>query len=623
VPPGGAVPAGACVDGSDAGETLVGPRVASVLRGGGGDDVLVARAGVTVMEGGPGRDTFRAEGGFAIIRLPREDVVPGEEIHCGLADEVWLDTPLSPAQLDAAGVVLDDCFDAAACEVPDDGFDVGCHGGDSRLRVADLGTLPSHALLKHGLDLGFAAVYGSGFGQCSTSADCYAIGLDVCRNAYGSIPVPPAKGACYPSDFDGLEGPLAEWCRDPFWARARYDEVRGMLDADGRRLVIPVVVWLVRAAAATDGGGCTLAGHEGPPSLADWHDSFTQTMASSAALYAEWGLAFDYAFRRVDVPADSPFVADPDTDACRVQLAYKTGTGGANAERTIKKLLEAYPNAYRTGQVNVYLSDTAPTGFGTGAGVSWSDPAKFIILWGNAGALSHEMGHEIGLGHPYSKNVSASGTEPEESESRDSWVRRPLPDPAADRLHACGNDGGCTGLDAPAGVCRKAPGAVLGFCQNLKKDCAENGDGICDTPWDATPCFQGIDPRLLDACSSDDDCHKADSFRGTSYLTGCASGRCRPVGCTSNADCGGDSWCAAGYCVNHKDGVEACCDLHTDRRPGFVHDACFERRPDGTVVSVPGVGTATTWPLRENVMGYHTRSVRSPATRARCSRARA
>jgi hypothetical protein len=344
---------------------------------------------------------------------------------------------------------------------------------------------------------------------------------------------------------------------------------------------------------------------EAPPSLAAWHDSFTKAMASTTSLFATWGIGFDYAFRRLDVPADSPFLVDPDDDSCRVQLAHSPGTDDVNAARTIGALLTAYPNAYRPGQVNVYLSDVPPTGQGNGSGVSWSSPVKFIVLNGSAGALAHEIGHEIGLGHPYSNNLAASGTDPDEAESRDSWTRRPFPDPTTNRLAVCNSDAFCNGVDAPAGVCRKAPAAIFGFCQNLKKDCAENGDGICDTPWDATPCFQGIGPRLLDSCTDDDDCHATSTFRGTSYLTECVSGRCREVQCAGNADCGGDSWCAAGNCVNHKDGFESCCDLHTDRRTGFVHNACWERRPNGSVISVPGVGSSTTWPFLQNVMGYH------------------
>jgi hypothetical protein len=72
----------------------------------------------------------------------------------------------------------------------------------------------------------------------------------------------------------------------------------------------------------------------------------------------------------------------------------------------------------------------------------------------------------------------------------------------------------------------------------------------------------------------------------------------------TNADCDGDSWCAGGHCINHKEGVDACCELHTDRRSGFVHNALSQ--PDDDVVPSPGVGNATTWPIFANVMTYHT-----------------
>ena len=53
---------GGCAVGTDGPERLVGHRTASVLRAGGGNDTLIARAGVTVMDGGPGADRFEAAG---------------------------------------------------------------------------------------------------------------------------------------------------------------------------------------------------------------------------------------------------------------------------------------------------------------------------------------------------------------------------------------------------------------------------------------------------------------------------------------------------------------------------------------------------------------------------------
>jgi hypothetical protein len=327
---------------------------------------------------------------------------------------------------------------------------------------------------------------------------------------------------------------------------------------------------------------------------------------SSMSLYAKWGLVFDHQFKVVTVPSDSDFVADAEDDRCRVKLVHSADEGDADENRTIEKLLEQFPAYYRTGHVNVYLTDVAPAGSGAGTGVAWSSPVPFIILRETAGAFAHEIGHRIGLGHPYSNNVVAAGVEPGEAESRDSWNNRPFPDPTNNRLAVCSSDAVCNGADAPAGDCRKAPEAIFGYCRNLKLDCAEDGDHVCDTPWDAIPCFQGVGSNEGGACTTNADCQKVSSARGTSRRTRCAQGVCVKAGCSTNADCDGGSWCAGGHCINHKEGVDACCELHTDRRAGFVHNACWERQPDDDVVPSPGVGNATTWPIFANVMTYHT-----------------
>jgi hypothetical protein len=204
------------------------------------------------------------------------------------------------------------------------------------------------------------------------------------------------------------------------------------------------------------GGVTVLDG--GPGRDTSWHASFAKAMNSTMALFAKWGLVFDYAFRVVEVPSDSDFVADAESDRCRVKLVHKADTGDEDENRTIGKLLAAFPSYYRPGQVNIYVSDVAATGTSAGSGVSWSDPVHFIILRENAGALAHEMGHQIGLAHPYDDNAVPAGAGVAEVESRDSWNARPFPDPTVDRLRLCASDAQCAGVDAPAGDCRSPPG---------------------------------------------------------------------------------------------------------------------------------------------------------------------
>jgi hypothetical protein len=595
-----------CVRGSAAGDRLLGHRVASMLDGADGNDTLVARAGLTVMTGGPGADHFEAAG-VSFIRLPPGDIEPGETIDCTKADEVIIDSPLTRARLLAAGVEFVNCFGEGACdaaEIEPTGEGAGapaCHSEGDRVTVLDLRSATPFVALQWGLDLRLVADYGIGFGSCHFDADCYAIGLDVCRTPNGGPTGPDRSGNCYPSSFDGFVGPVLDWCADPFWARYRFEQMQEIFQSQGRRLVVPVIFWLPRSSAAASNGSCSIPGHPAPPSVAAWHQSIADAMSSALSTYQKWGVTVDYQVRTFDVPSNSPFIADPDTDACRTALDFADG-----AENSPGALVQANPTKYRPGEINVYLADQ---GGGAGSGVSEANPlgdqeVRFIILYGSANALRHELGHKIGLAHPYTDNLAASGTDPG-TESRDSWLFRPFPDATLDRLHRCSNDAQCAGIDAAPGVCRKAPGAALGFCQNLKQDCAQDGDTICDTPWDARPCFEGVDNRLGAACATDADCHKVGKFRGTSYLTRCAaSGYCVHNACTQNEDCGDGSFCAGGYCVIWKSGVGACCDLHTDRG-SYEHNACVEKRPNGTVVFVPGVGPATTWPIINNEMGYH------------------
>jgi FG-GAP-like repeat len=194
---------GGCARGGAGADHLIGHRVQSVLEGMEGDDVLVAQGGLTVMDGGPGRDEFHAAG-VTVIRLPVADIVRGEHIHCGDA-EVWIDTPLTRRELEAAGVVLEHCFEPDSCAAeqfdPDEG--IYCHGAHSHSRLVNAGQPPAYRLVKLVPELDVTAPTNDGFGTCSTNPDCCAIGLDVCRDAYGNFPSSGHTGKCYPSDFDG------------------------------------------------------------------------------------------------------------------------------------------------------------------------------------------------------------------------------------------------------------------------------------------------------------------------------------------------------------------------------------------------------------------------------------
>lgn len=602
-----------CAEGAEGPDQLVGHRVASILRGGDGRDELIATAGVTLMEGGPGPDRFDTAG-LTIIRMDAADIAPGEFVDCQRADEVRIDTKLSLDELVAAGVGFYGCFEEGDCEDEPDHHEedeessfeeneneAHCHPPPPVLTVANYGFAPGVGGVQDGLDLGFAPSYGSGYGSCEIDADCYAIGLDFCRTATGSPPSPGGTGQCYPSTDDGFGGPVSEWCRDPFWARYRYDELQEEFEANTSAIVVPIVFWLPRSNAVLDDGTCTIPDQAGPGlSVAEWYESIAVAVNGSNGLFGKWGVYLDWQLRTFTVSTSSPFVADPDTDACQVELDFDD-----DAPNSVGDLVDSRPFAYRSCELNIYLSDNGGGGVASKNKINNdTESISFIILKSSAGALSHEVGHKLGLPHPYSNNIFASSQEPEKSESRDSWAARPFPD-EVDRLHVCSSNADCTGLDADPGVCLKAPFTTLGYCQNLKADCAYDGDHICDTPWDSLPCFQGVSSNEGNACNTNDDCHATSTFRGTSYLTECGPGDlCRKIQCQDNGDCDADSYCADGSCVITKSSSTACCDMHTDRTLGFSHSACWELQGNA-VVPVPGQGDFTIWPYDDNVMAYH------------------
>jgi FG-GAP-like repeat len=583
----------ACVEGGDGPDRISGHRLRSHLSGGGGDDELIAKAGVTVMRGGAGKDTFRAAG-FTLIQLPPEDIVRGEKIDCGHAEEVLIDSPLSIDRLKAAGVEFEHCF--AECGPDED----DCHAVKTRAFVADLKLQPGMAAMEHGSQLGFVSDYGFGFGTCNENSDCWGLGLDLCRIATGEIPSSGQIGACYPSSFNGVEGPVPEWCFDPFFARLRREEVEDLFFSDDRQLVLPLVFWIVRSDATDALGNCS-AGSTRPNTLREWHDDIAATMSNAAASYGRWGIKLDYQFRVLTVPSDSEFVVDPVTDRCRTYLELPNVGTDANK---VQDLLAQYPTAYRTGELNAYLTDSGGIDF-SGHFTEGSKTYRYLLLRGGAGAFKHEFGHGLGLAHPQDGNSTRANLDPDHTESRDNWLHRPFPDVGLDRLHICTSDAQCSGADADPGNCLIAPGASAGFCQNLKRDCALDGDHVCDTPWDAAPCFQGTANNLGAECTSNADCQGNKSSRGTAYLTYCGGGFCIKRECTQNSDCGSGSFCAEGTCVIWKEGISACCDMHTDRGAGFDHNACYQLNANGNVVHVSGVGAFNNWPLDDNTMTYH------------------
>ena len=606
---------GACVQGTNAPDTLVGHRVSSILRGGGGNDRLVARAGLTVMRGGAGIDRFEAAG-FTVIQLPREEVERGEVVDCSHADRVLIDSPFDIPALQAAGVQFVNCGgDGVEChddaehtraghaeEAEHDDDELDCHHIPLVVSSVSLGLAPTARALKHGLKLGFVGRDGFGFGSCTQGFECNAIGLDVCRNGNGAVPANSGAGRCYPSDFDGGEGPIATWCHDPYWARYRFDQLRDVMAFDGRRFVIPVTFWLPRSDATLFGGICTFSGDEDVMSIIEWHDSIANVMSGAMSFYGRWGIAFDYRFRTFEVPSDSAFVANPANDRCRIQL-----DPGNTSARSVGKLLEQFPDKFTPGEINIYLADVGGVSYSSKGIEIADDVVDFILLRGSAGAFGHEMGHGLGLAHPYDNNRAASGEDPDNAEARLNWFHRPFPDAGLDRLHTCSVDADCDDDDATPGNCNKAPGQAKGICTNLKKDCAEDGDHLCDTPWDTAPCFTGVGNNLGSPCEQDADCQvvSGNADRGTAFLTRCGSGGlCTKVECADSDDCAGGSFCANGTCTIWRTGIDSCCEIYTDTPP-YEHNACYERRPNGSVVPVPGVGPVSYWPIAENIMSYY------------------
>jgi hypothetical protein len=453
---------------------------------------------------------------------------------------------------------------------------------------------------------------GPGVGHCVTTDDCYAYGLDICESDSGG---PPGQdGQCYPSDFDGVGSYVTEWCDDPFWARERFHEIENSIAFNGKKFVLPVVFWLPRSNALDANDQCTIPDKDAPLTTAEWHKSAADAMSAIIALYGTWGITFDYRVRPFTVGSGSAFV-DPD-NPCRTRIVYDAADPrdyDPNHPNAVVNLVTAFPSKYSDGEVNVYLVDS-----GIPSGESYSfdwngGKRKFMILHTGAGAIGHEMGHELGLGHPYDGNlvrskVTLGGISYAAVESRDSWNSRPFPDALEDRLHVCADNSDCTGLDAPDGTCRKAPGQSKGFCQNLKLDCGQGGDHVCDTPWDTAPCF-GVDSLIGKRCETDEDCHKDAGWVGTSTLAACGIfGRCYKIECSQNSDCA-SGFCAGGSCANKFFSADrqTCCDVHSDELLDHNHNHCYEMLANGTVVPGPGVSDGTIWPSPRTAMTYHPR----------------
>src|SRR5262249_41962838 len=156
----------------------------------------------------------------------------GEKVICGSAQMVLIDSPLSIARLRAAGVEFEGCF--SECDPDED----DCHSVN-RLFASDLGLQAGIAAMEHGSPPGLKSNNRVGLGTCNETSDCWEMGLDFCRLASGVGPSSGQIGACYPSNFDATEGPVPEWCHDPFFARLRRDELVNLYFSDGHQLVFP------------------------------------------------------------------------------------------------------------------------------------------------------------------------------------------------------------------------------------------------------------------------------------------------------------------------------------------------------------------------------------------------
>jgi hypothetical protein len=598
---------GACLNGGDGPDQLVGHGRGGILRGGAGDDRLTARGGITLLDGGPGKDRFEANG-FTIVRLPAEDVAPGETVVCNGRDPVQVISPLDRAGLERAGVVFESCRQTAAC-VPHE-VDVAssaededdCHGPrDTIVFGRDSGEAAFHLLMK-AIPLKLVPFYdGPGVGTCTTNDDCAALGLEFCLPSGG-------KSQCYPTPA------IADWCDDPYFARNVADEATSSLVATGEKFVLPIVLWLPRSDAIPPTGACGSPASGAAATIKDWHRSIAGAMSAVVATFGAWGVAVDYRIREFQVDAGSGLVNPTDPTCTNVVYSKDSPLGDYDPSHpnAVEDLIAAHPTRYLEGRINVYLTDQgSPHGESSSYLYKQGNTEKwrpFILLHGGVGAIVHELSHMLGLGHPFDGNLFRSGAASEVGESRNSWNYRPFPDQPTNGVHLCVFDSECEAIDAPPGLCVHETGNASGYCLNLKIDCATNGDRTCDTPWDAPPCFD-IASRLGLICETDADCHANGGWLGTAYLTDCAPGKqCVPRSCTANANCP-SGMCVGGKCANefftHS---ETCCDLHDDTDPDHNHDRCIERAgPElsSGIKDVPGIGNATTWPLARNALTYH------------------
>lgn len=631
--------AGGCVEASGAGDTLIGHPRGSVLLGGNGDDTLIARGGVTIMRGGPGADRFVASGA-TIIRLPPEDIAPGDTIVCDPRETTLVDTTMDRQALERAGVRFEGCFrdnvcpgDAAEASgaAQADGFhdDAHCDGPRSKVALGPLiddrtsalkpAVVAFHLLHNPQPLLPVTEYDGPGVATCRSDKDCWKFGLEVCldENLNPLLPFPGSAdvGQCYPGDEDGIRDAIYQWCDDPYFARNRFDDIENQLTANQERYVIPLVFWIPRSSAVTASGACVIRNATPPKTLQKWHDDVATSMDGVIRLYSKWGITFSFQVRTFTVSSSGPFVDD--ANPCLTKLTYAKDDPNAQWDpaepNRVEDLVAAVPFAYIPGQINAYAVDVG-TGWGESSsflqGSVWR---PFILLHGGIGAAAHELGHALHLGHPYDGNLGNTGLSPD-AESRDAWPRRPYPDAPLAGLQLCQQDSDCSGFDAPPGECHVPDGQAFGYCFNLKKDCALGGDHICDTPWDSRPCYtdQG---RYQARCTDDADC-RPKGWKGEDGLWSCGiGGKCVRFDCTANADCP-SGMCIQGRCANtFFTDAPTCCDVHADTATGKFHNKCWEKLTGGSIVPAPGVGVLPTgWPAVNTAMTYHAGVVGVPGS---------